>query len=329
MFNQNQYKQNLPIQYNMVFDTLPISVKVCSRCGETKETDKFIKARNICKVCTYKRSRELIMSKQEESEKCCRICEKLDTPDKFIKHILVCKDCHNQKRTEQYKNNPELRDRKREEGRVYKQKITKIRQEKRQVYLQQIGEGNKKCSVCSEIKPKEKFRYNRLKCRTCERDDPLEKFKRSVRGRIHIALHKGNGKTMNTIKYLGANSAEYIQWILHNDQNYTLENRGKIWHIDHVIPLSRFDLSDEQQQLIAFNWRNTMPLAAKENLSKNSKIISSQIEQHYKHLSDYHKEKNMEIPQTFVDLFARYLVAGTALEPSLPLIHGNVNEELG
>ena len=327
MFNQNQYKQNLLKYYNMVSNTQLKSVKCCSRCGETKETDKFIKARNICKKCSNARKLELLHAKLEVSEKCCRICEKRDTPDKFIKYILVCKDCHNLKRVEQYKNNPELRDKKREEGRVYNQKITKIRQEKRQVYLQQIGEGNKKCSVCSEIKPKERFRYNRLKCRTCERDDPLDKFKRGVRSRIYIALN--HDKQMNTIKYLGTSSAEYIQWILHNDQNYTLENRGKVWHIDHVIPLSRFDLTDEQQQFIAFNWRNTMPLAAKENLSKNHKIIPSQIEQHYRHLLEYHKEKNMEIPQTFVDLFARYLVAGTALEPSLPLIHGNVNEELG
>ena len=124
---------------------------------------------------------------------------------------------------------------------------------------------------------------------------------------------------MNTIKYLGTSSKDYLYWILHNDQNYTLENRGKSWHIDHVIPLSRFDLDDEEQQLIAFNWRNTMPLDAKENLKKNNRLVLSQIEQHYKHLSDYHKEKNIEFPQVFIDLFAKHLVAGNPLEPSLPL----------
>ena len=304
-----------------------METKCCSRCGETKESDKFIKARNICKNCSNVRKLELQKSQPEMDEKCCRLCNKTDTPDKFIRYRFVCKDCHNLKRIESYKTNETMREKIRASGRNYGKKKTELRQEIRQIELDKIGEGNKKCSVCSEIKPKEKFRYNRLKCRTCERDDPLDKFKRNVRSRIYIALN--HDKQMNTIKYLGISSAEYIQWILHNDQNYTLENRGKIWHIDHVIPLSRFDLSDEQQQLIAFNWRNTMPLAAKENLSKNCKIISSQIEQHYKHLSDYHKEKNITMPQVFIDLFARYLVAGTALEPSLPLIDGNVNEELG
>jgi hypothetical protein len=51
-----------------------------------------------------------------------------------------------------------------------------------------------------------------------------------------------------------------------------------------------------------------MPLSASENLSKNKKILSSQVEQNYKHLSDYHREKEIELPREFIDLFARHLV---------------------
>jgi hypothetical protein len=87
-------------------------------------------------------------------------------------------------------------------------------------------------------------------------------------------------KEMNTVIYLGCTSKEYLQWILKYNVNYNLENRGKVWHIDHVIPLSKFNLEDKEEQLIAFNWRNTMPLSAKENLSKNNKILTPQIEQH-------------------------------------------------
>ena len=35
------------------------------------------------------------------------------------------------------------------------------------------------------------------------------------------------------------------------------------------------------------------------------------------------------MPEKFIDLFAKYLVAGTPLEPSLPLTLGNIGEELG
>lgn len=56
------------------------------------------------------------------------------------------------------------------------------------------------------------------------------------------------------------------------------QNYGKEWHIDHVIPLSKFDKLNEKEQLVVFNWRNTMPLSVKQNLSKNNKIIKPQIE---------------------------------------------------
>ena len=59
-----------------------------------------------------------------------------------------------------------------------------------------------------------------------------------------------------------------------------MENYGKIWHIDHVIPISKFDLNNNEEQLVAFNWRNTMPLSSRENLSKNNKIIKEQVLEH-------------------------------------------------
>jgi hypothetical protein len=49
-----------------------------------------------------------------------------------------------------------------------------------------------------------------------------------------------------------------------------------------------------------------MPLSCQENLKKNNKIIKSQIEQHYKKLIEYHKEKNIEMPQNYIDLFATH-----------------------
>jgi hypothetical protein len=68
-------------------------------------------------------------------------------------------------------------------------------------------------------------------------------------------------------------------------------------------------LENEEQQLIAFNWRNTMPLSATDNLKKGMKIIKTQVEQHYKKLVKYHIENKLDLPQVFIDLFAKHLVA--------------------
>ncbi len=175
---------------------------------------------------------------------------------------------------------------------------------------------NKQCRYCNHIKHKDRFRYNRLKCRDCERDDPVEKFKRWIRSRIYAGLRYKN-KTKHSIEYLDCSSNDYFKWILNNNSNYTLGNYGSLWHIDHVIPISKFDLDIVEEQLLAFNWRNTMPLSPYENMSKNNKIIQSQIEKHYTNLIEYHIENKLDLPQVFINLFAKHLVAGIPLEPML------------
>jgi hypothetical protein len=297
-----------------VSDTKPLE-KCCSKCKNIKSEDKFIPKRNICKECRNKKSREIYINLKinNETQQICSTCDEEKSVTDFYKGRIICCNCINNKRRIKYHSDEE-----------HRQKLIKIAGEfkhnkvieRQKLKEAEIGIDNKKCNYCDEIKHNTYFRHNRLKCKDCERDEPIEKFKRVVRSRIISALIC---KNKHTIEYLGCNSTEYLKWMLDNNKGYTLENRGSEWHIDHVIPLSHFNLNNEEEQLIAFNWRNTMPLAAKENLSKNNKIIQIQIEEHYKHLIDYHTQNNIELPQKFIDLFAKHLVAGNPLEPSLPL----------
>lgn len=297
----------------------------CSKCGETKTKDKFIKNRNVCKECSNFKSREKYNATQTniDLEKECRECKNTKPYSSFIKNRNLCKDCNNQKRKMKYQTDEEHRlDLINKASDFKHNKVL----EKRRIKEEEIGIGNKKCSCCYQIKPYSHFRHNRLKCRHCERDDPIDKFKRVIRTRIYICL---KNKYKHTIQYLGCNYEEYVKWMLFDNDKYTIDNHGKEWHIDHVIPLCNFVLENETESLIAFNWRNTTPLSKRENLSKNKKIIAPQIEQHWKKLLEYHKKNNIEMPQEFICLFAKYLVAGTPLEPSLPLLSGNLQEEHG
>ena len=49
-------------------------------------------------------------------------------------------------------------------------------------------------------------------------------------------------------------------------------NYGTYWHIDHVLPVSRFRENDEKENNIIFNWKNMRPLEKTENIKKSNKI---------------------------------------------------------
>ena len=55
----------------------------------------------------------------------------------------------------------------------------------------------------------------------------------------------------------------------------TWQNYG-IWHIDHIQPLSKFNLLKLEQQKIAFNYKNLQPLWAIDNLKKGDRTESSE-----------------------------------------------------
>jgi hypothetical protein len=237
------------------------------------------------------------------------------TIDDYHKNRSICKKCINNKRREKYHTDEDLRRRTIESSIKTKLKKTVARQAELKQFQEEIGIGNKQCRYCHQIKLAERFRYNRLKCRDCERDEPMAKFIRVVRSRIHSGL---KSKSKNTIEYLGCSNEEYAKWILNYDNRFTMENRGSVWHIDHVLPISLFDLENEDEQKIAFNWINTMPLLASDNLSKNNKIVLEQVQQHWNKVVEYHRINNILIPQKIVSVYAKHLDAGNPLEPLLP-----------
>jgi hypothetical protein len=303
----------------MVEDTMPENVKQCSKCGEMKNPDRIVRNRNICKDCCNKKKKEnynnIVVADTEEI--ICAVCNTAKNATLFIRNTKKCKDCNNNKRRNDYQEIEELRIRKRLEGINYKKRRKVIRDEIKLAEItkleEEIGQDNTICKYCNEVKAKTRFRHNRLKCKDCERDDPTEKLKRYVRTRIYNCL-KGH-KTKHAHEYLGCMPDKYLKWILFNASEFTLENYGQVWHIDHIIPLSKFNFNNEEDKFMAFNWRNTMPLLAKENLTKNNKVLKPQIEKHLATLMEYHIENNIELPQIYIDLFAKHLAAGNPLEP--------------
>ena len=80
-------------------------------------------------------------------------------------------------------------------------------------------------------------------------------------------------KTGSAVRDLGCSIEEFHEYIEAQFQSgMTWENWGQNgWHLDHIKPLSAFDLTDREQVLEVCHYTNLQPLWAKENLRKGAK----------------------------------------------------------
>lgn len=98
------------------------------------------------------------------------------------------------------------------------------------------------------------------------------KLKMNLRSRINSVL-KGKIKSGSAVRDLGCSIEELKQHLENQFQDgMTWENHGK-WHIDHIKPLSLFDLTNRKEFLEACHYTNLQPLWAKDNLQKGDKYV--------------------------------------------------------
>jgi hypothetical protein len=107
--------------------------------------------------------------------------------------------------------------------------------------------------------------------------DEIFKLKKCIRARIKSILKH---KSKSSLEILGCPIDYYKKWIEFTmEDNMSWENYGTLWHIDHVKPISSFDITNEDEMLKAFNWKNTRAKNADENMFKSNKIIPEEIEE--------------------------------------------------
>ena len=119
---------------------------------------------------------------------------------------------------------------------------------------------------------------NKQKLRNYMKEYRKEKYDKDIQFRISTILRSRLGKAIkdefkigSAIKDLGCSITELKSYLESKFltgmtwDNYGLDG----WHIDHIKPLSAFNLSDRKQILEACHYTNLQPLWAKDNLSKS------------------------------------------------------------
>lgn len=93
----------------------------------------------------------------------------------------------------------------------------------------------------------------------------------NLRNRLRQAINK-NYKSGSAVRDLGCSIDKLKLWLeMHFEEGMSWDNQG-LWHIDHKVPLSKFDLTDRKQLLEAVHFTNLQPMWAEDNLSKGDRI---------------------------------------------------------
>jgi hypothetical protein len=190
----------------------------------------------------------------------CKKCK-----DKYSRDYVVRnrKKCYISKKLYREKNKETLR----EKSRIYSKNNRKILSEKHRIYV-----------------------MNRYK------NDPEFKMIRLQRHRILEAIKDVHVKKKgNTKKLIGCEPLQFLEHIKPQlKDGMTLENHGKVWHYDHIIPINSFNLNSKIEQMRCFNFLNVRPMLATENLSKGTKYkfdINLEIKLFFQVLKDYAPRK--------------------------------------
>lgn len=216
-------------------------------------------------------------------KKICNVCKQELLLEDFYKnckskdgHAWTCKKCHKEYVEKNYSN---------EKNREYKKKHYAKNREKVRAYQRKYYKNNPDI-ILNWKKPdsEEKRTYNKKYHAEYYKNNPDKKRERTIktikrskerynsdpvfrfvdlnRRRINKAL-KSRGTS--SIKLLGCSGMDAHLYLV--SLGYKLG-----MHIDHVVPISCFDLDNEKHQKIAFNFRNLQPLNEIENKEKYNKM---------------------------------------------------------
>jgi len=106
--------------------------------------------------------------------------------------------------------------------------------------------------------------------------DPNYRLAWYLRARLRLAI-LNQQKVGSAVRDLGISIPEFRTYIETKFKpGMSWQNHGE-WHLDHIRPLSSFDLTDREQFLQAAHYMNYQPLWGPENLAKGRKYFIDDV----------------------------------------------------
>lgn len=246
-------------------------MKICSNCKIEKDENEFSKNKS---------------SKKDGLDSWCKIC-KSEYNKKYKKEHRAEISDYNKN---YHKNNYEERkEHIIETVKNYRNNnIEKAKESKRKSYEKHREKNLKKFKEYRE-KNENKIKRNIHEKERIEKDIGY-KLRKNLRTSIHKTLKRAK-KIDSITRNLGCSTEFLIQYLESKFQPHmTWENYGSEWHIDHIIPLSAFDLQNIIHFRAAGNYKNLQPLWKEQNKSKFNKYNKEDLDNYLKLFEDNNNE---------------------------------------
>lgn len=130
-----------------------------------------------------------------------------------------------------------------------------------------------------------------------KKTDANYKISCSLRNRLLGALKaQSTNKVTNTFNLLSCDIKQFTEWLeFQFDEKMTFENHGTYWHMDHCIPCSKWDLTDEENQKRCFHWSNIQPMKALDNIVKNNNMNVTEILTQHNKVNNFARINKIDI----------------------------------
>jgi len=123
--------------------------------------------------------------------------------------------------------------------------------------------------------------------------DPFFRLRSNLGKRIYKLINIRKDRKSYK-EFIGCSIQEVRDWIEYNFYgDMSWDNYGSVWHIDHVIPCTKFNIENDTEIKVCCNWSNLQPLLSKHNISKNNSLYWIELLNHEIKLRYYSKKFNM------------------------------------
>jgi hypothetical protein len=101
-------------------------------------------------------------------------------------------------------------------------------------------------------------------------------MKYNEKKRLQIALRRlyaTNTPSKEILKFIGIDKQGFINHVnKYLLEGMTKENFGKIWGLDHIVPVDLFDINDEAEKKLCYNYQNIIPMFNNDNRVKGASV---------------------------------------------------------